>query len=51
VAEAVRTTERLRHGIETDIPGSEVRISLLPMEIESVLPPENLPGPGGPPAS
>ncbi len=41
VAEAVRTVERLRRGIESDIPGSEVRVSLLPMEPEPASPPSS----------
>lgn len=32
IAEAMETINRLRHGIEEDIPGSEVRVALLPME-------------------
>ena len=32
VAEATRTIERLRRGIESDIPGSEVRVSVRPAE-------------------
>ena len=32
VGKAVETVERLRHGIESDIPGSQVHVTLLPME-------------------
>ena len=32
VGNAVETSERLRHGIEPDIPGSQVHVALFPME-------------------
>lgn len=48
VAEAVQTIERLRRGIEADIPGSEVRVVLMPAESDPASQPAEIPEPGGP---
>ena len=38
VGKAMETIERLRHGIESDIPGSQVHVALLPMEAPPKIP-------------
>ena len=50
VGEAARTIERLRRGIESDIPGSEVRVSLRPIESDPAVPPDGIQVTNEPPA-